>query len=266
MAKRINRKANKPRSRDKADSKSKSKTNHKLQAKSKPAVKAAGKSSGHSTEQSKTSKMKTQSKNVATSKGGASAASTGKKTVTKANGQPSKSLKKTSGVVKVSRQAKKSLGLPSLPVVVSVAGARPPQSEQPMSVDQLRKVKTGLTKRDLDKFRRLLLAKRAEIVGDVTFMQSDVCNKHDDGTLSHMPVHMADLGSDNYEQEFTLGLVESGRQLLREIDDALARMELGIYGVCMETGTPIGKSRLEAKPWAKYCVEAARQLERRRKG
>ena len=81
------------------------------------------------------------------------------------------------------------------------------------------------------------------------------------GDLSSMPIHMADIGTDNYEQEFALGLMESERKLLREIDEALGRIENQTYGVCEGTGKLIRKARLEAQPWAKYCVEYARMLE-----
>jgi RNA polymerase-binding transcription factor DksA len=72
---------------------------------------------------------------------------------------------------------------------------------------------------------------------------------------------MADLGTDNYEQEFALGLMDSERQLLREIDDALGRVEEGAYGICEGTGKSIPKARLEAQPWARYGVEYARMIE-----
>ena len=126
----------------------------------------------------------------------------------------------------------------------------------------MRKVKTGLTKKDLKHFRSLLLEKRAELVGDVAAMDM-ARSTAGGGELSHMPLHMADVGSDNYEQEFTLGLVESERRLLREIDEALVRIANGTYGVCVVSGTPIGKPRLEVQPWAKYCIEVARERERR---
>jgi RNA polymerase-binding protein DksA len=76
-----------------------------------------------------------------------------------------------------------------------------------------------------------------------------------------MPIHMADLGTDNYEQEFALGLMNSERRLLTEIDEALQRIEAGTYGICLGTGKPIPKARLEAQPWARYCVEYARKVE-----
>jgi len=76
-----------------------------------------------------------------------------------------------------------------------------------------------------------------------------------------MPIHMADLGTDNYEQEFALELMDSEIKLLREIDAALARISEGTYGICLGTGQPIPKARLEAQPWARYCVEYARMVE-----
>ena len=73
--------------------------------------------------------------------------------------------------------------------------------------------------------------------------------------LSNMPIHMADVGTDNFEQEFTLGLIETERQILREIQEALARIDDGTFGVCQGTGKPIPRVRLEAVPWAKYTIE-----------
>jgi RNA polymerase-binding transcription factor len=116
-------------------------------------------------------------------------------------------------------------------------------------------------KRDLEKYRTLLKAKRAELYGDVKTMRSDVLGNKSSGNLSNTPQHMADQGTDNYEQEFTLGLVEFERRLLSEIDEALGRIADGTYGICELTGRPISAARLQAKPWAKYCIDAARQLE-----
>jgi RNA polymerase-binding protein DksA len=132
-----------------------------------------------------------------------------------------------------------------------------------LTEDDLRKVKTGLTRKDLERYRQLLLQKRAEILGDVDSLQTDRDSKNPGGgNLSNMPLHMADVGTENYEQEFTLHLVESERALLREINDALMRVHSGTYGVCMETGAPINRARLDAKPWARYSIEVAREKER----
>jgi DnaK suppressor protein len=131
----------------------------------------------------------------------------------------------------------------------------------PLDSEALRKIKSPLSKAELRSYRQLLLHKRAEILGDMASMSRDALNS-DSANLSHMPIHMADVGSDHYEQELTLGLVESERKLLHEIDEALERIADGTYGVCQATGKPIGKPRLQAKPWAKYSIEAARELER----
>ncbi|MCC6683068.1 MAG: hypothetical protein IT445_19390 [Phycisphaeraceae bacterium] len=126
---------------------------------------------------------------------------------------------------------------------------------------KLKRVKTGLTRKDLEHFRALLIEKRGEILGDVDSLKSS--NSGGAGNLSNMPLHMADVGSDNYEQEFTLGLVEWERRLLNEIDNAIERIIKGTYGVCMQSGVPIPRERLEIKPWAKYSIEVVRDRERR---
>jgi len=128
-----------------------------------------------------------------------------------------------------------------------------------------RVAKTRLKPEEVDEFRELLLAKRKEIISDMGSLSEEVLrtNRQDAaGDLSLMPNHMADLGSDNWEQELSFGLIENERRLLREIDEALERIKAGTYGICMGTGRPIAKSRLLAKPWAKYCIEYAREQER----
>jgi len=130
-----------------------------------------------------------------------------------------------------------------------------------------RKKKVRLTKTEMEHFKEILLLKRREIIGSVNEMEDEALKKSRldaSGDLSSMPIHMADIGTDNYEQEFALGLMDSERKLLKEIDDALNRIEEGNYGICRATGKPIAKARLEAKPWAKYCVEYARKLEAKR--
>ncbi|MHB1158337.1 MAG: TraR/DksA family transcriptional regulator [Phycisphaerales bacterium] len=126
--------------------------------------------------------------------------------------------------------------------------------------------KTKMSKPELLHYRTLLLVKRAELIGDIDGMADSALRGKDTSNLSTMPLHMADVGSDNYDQDLMLGLMESERKLLREIDDALHRIAEGTFGVCQATGKLINKARLEAKPWAKYCIEAARELERNGNG
>ena len=116
--------------------------------------------------------------------------------------------------------------------------------------------------RDLEHFRGLLLAKRRELVGDMTSMEREALRSANGTNLSNLPLHMADMGTDNYEQEFTLGLVEKERGLLRELNRALAKIQDGTYGICEGTGKPINRPRLEAQPWARFSIEYARMMER----
>jgi RNA polymerase-binding protein DksA len=118
-----------------------------------------------------------------------------------------------------------------------------------------------LTPAEIMKFEALLLVKRSELLGNVSFMKNEAL-RGDDGDLSKLPIHMADLGTDNYDQEFTLGLMDSERKLVKEIDEALDRIDNGTYGICEGSGKRIPKARLEAIPWAKYCVEYASKLEK----
>lgn len=121
-----------------------------------------------------------------------------------------------------------------------------------------------MTSTNMKHFKQMLLEKRREILNNVYEIEGEALKKSRmdaSGDLSSMPIHMADIGTDNYEQEFALGLMDSERKLLREIDEALERIEKKTYGTCLGTGKPIPKARLEAQPWAKYCVEYARMLE-----
>lgn len=128
--------------------------------------------------------------------------------------------------------------------------------------DKPRKNQAGLTSRELEHFRDLLLAKRREILGDMSSMEREALRTSGATNLSTLPIHMADMGTDNYEQEFTLGLVEAERKLLREINHALSKIQDGSYGICEGTNQPINKPRLEVQPWARYGIEYAKRLER----
>jgi RNA polymerase-binding protein DksA len=124
----------------------------------------------------------------------------------------------------------------------------------------------SFTAQELESFRELLLIKRRELLRNVTEIQDGALNKNRQdasGDLSMMPVHMADLGTDNYEQEFALDLMDSERKLLLEIDEALARIQDKTYGICMGTEARISTARLKAQPWTRYCIEYARELEKR---
>ncbi len=142
----------------------------------------------------------------------------------------------------------------------------PPKPPQEIRLPTGRRLKKSpLSKTELKEFRQMLLAKRRALLGDMTHMEAEALRtnrQEGTGDLSKIPTHDADVGTDNFEQEFTLGLLESERIMLGEINEALERIDKGTYGICLGTGLAIGKARLKARPWAKYCIEYARLIEK----
>ena len=121
--------------------------------------------------------------------------------------------------------------------------------------------KSGLSPAEIEKFKADLWAKRNEILDNVTAMEIEALRR-DRSDLSNMPTHMADFGSDNYEIDNIIGIMDSERKILIEIDLALNRIDNNTYGICENNGEQIPKSRLEAIPWARYCVTCANLAEK----
>ena len=117
---------------------------------------------------------------------------------------------------------------------------------------------------ELEKFKELLLFKRNLLSGNVSSLELRALKRsrqQSSGDLSNMPIHMADIGSDNFEQEFTLGLIENEEEMLRAIDEALERIDDGTFGLCQSCGKPIRKTRLKAIPHARLCIGCQREEE-----
>ncbi|MCP4758792.1 MAG: hypothetical protein GY894_08290 [Planctomycetes bacterium] len=120
--------------------------------------------------------------------------------------------------------------------------------------------KSRLTAEDLKQFRELLLSKRREVLSALDAMETEAL-RTDSGETSNMPIHMADVGSDAYEQDLKLGISASERERIVEIDAALQRIVDGNYGICELSGKAIRKARLRAKPWARMTIDTAREQE-----
>jgi len=121
-----------------------------------------------------------------------------------------------------------------------------------------------MTKTELEAYRESLLALRNRHNGDVSHLTDEALRRTGGGAagnLSNMPIHMADLGTDNFEQEFTLSLLQNEEQLLDEIGAALERVGQGTYGRCEECQDEIPRPRLQAVPYTRYCVDCARKQE-----
>ena len=114
---------------------------------------------------------------------------------------------------------------------------------------------------EIKQFQTMLLVKLNNILGNVTSMETEALRRNR-SDLSNMPTHMADLGTDNYEIENIIGLMDSERKILLEINDSLNRIEGSTYGICENCGKQIPKQRLDAIPWTRYCVACATLLEK----
>ena len=111
---------------------------------------------------------------------------------------------------------------------------------------------------DMAKFKKILIEKRKSVQGHVNDLEEQALKRTRQdaaGDLSSLPDHMADLGTDNYEQEFNLGLLEGSAINLKDVDDALAKTEDGTFGACEYCSEEIPRGRLEMVPHARYCLK-----------
>lgn len=115
---------------------------------------------------------------------------------------------------------------------------------------------------DMNFYKERLLMIRARLRDDVTSM-TDAALHADGSENTTMPIHMAELGSDNFEQEFTLSLLVTEEDTLGMIESALARTENGTYGTCEECQGAIPKTRLNALPHTPVCVKCSATRESR---
>lgn len=123
-----------------------------------------------------------------------------------------------------------------------------------------------LKNEELESFRQVLLNLRARLRGDLDQMTDEALRRHQpdsSGNLSNVPLHMADVGTENYDQEFTLELIENEQGTLGEVHEALNRIDAGTFGRCEECGEPIARPRLQAIPYARHCIGCARAMEGR---
>ena len=124
-----------------------------------------------------------------------------------------------------------------------------------------------MDKRELEKFKKLLLRKREELTSSVNHITGDTrrqSQKEAAGDLSGYSIHMADMASDNFDREFSLNLASGERKTLLEIDEAFKRIDEKAYGKCLSCEKRISKRRLSAVPYAKLCLKCKKQEEEKR--
>ena len=116
-----------------------------------------------------------------------------------------------------------------------------------------------MKKAEMKVYKQRLLDLRARLRGDVSSMTDAALRKSgaEGAESASMPIHMAELGSDNYEQEFTLSLLASEEDRLEMIEAALQRIENGTFGLCVHCEKAVPKTRLNAIPYTPSCIKCA---------
>ncbi|SMO63484.1 TraR/DksA family transcriptional regulator [Fodinibius sediminis] len=125
-------------------------------------------------------------------------------------------------------------------------------------MDENKKKQSPFDAATLEHFRTLLQNKRKEAVNELNAIDQTVSNLNeaDDADYSSVAHHQGDVGTDVEEEEMYYQLMERTQKYIQQLDDALERIDNNTYGICMATGKPISKERLEAVPHTRYTIEA----------
>lgn len=125
------------------------------------------------------------------------------------------------------------------------------------------KERPALTPEDLVSLREALIERRtAKRQSILRLSGGDAADRPSGGgELSTTPLHLADLGTETFEQDRDLGLAERESQELSQIDEALDRIEDGSYGICESCEQPVNRERLEALPFARRCLPCQTKAE-----
>lgn len=126
-------------------------------------------------------------------------------------------------------------------------------------------MKKKLGKKELDNFKKIILKRKEEVLAEIEHISEDTLKKSQkdaSGDISGYTYHMADVATDNYDREFSLGLASDERKIIYELDDALKRVEEGTFGTCEDCQAPIAKSRLKVVPYARLCIKCQEKKEK----
>lgn len=123
-----------------------------------------------------------------------------------------------------------------------------------------------LPKKEAEFYKKLLLDKREELIGDITHISEETLKKSQkdaSGDISGYAFHMADMATDNYDREFSLGLASKERGILHDINFAIRKLQDGSFGICEMCKKPITKVRLKAVPYAALCLKCQQNREKK---
>ncbi|MBI3252097.1 MAG: TraR/DksA C4-type zinc finger protein [Candidatus Omnitrophica bacterium] len=125
-----------------------------------------------------------------------------------------------------------------------------------------------MDKKEAKIFKELLLKKKDALSKGIEHIAKDALKtsqRDAAGDLSAYSLHMADMATDNYDREFSLGLADNEQKILNRIDEALEKIDGGTFGLCELCGKKISKVRLKAVPYAELCVPCQEKQEKKKK-
>jgi len=118
-----------------------------------------------------------------------------------------------------------------------------------------------MTKQQLSAIKRVLLEKQKELSGDAQHLVGQALKCATERSATGNVADLADVGSDCFEQELELGLLENEQKALEEIHDALIRIETGSFGICEMCRKTLPSARLAAIPYARFCLGCKKEQE-----
>ncbi len=119
-----------------------------------------------------------------------------------------------------------------------------------------------MPQKKLEQYKKVLLKLKETYVHDINSMSKNPgASKEESTDVSGHVQHMADVATDMYDREFSLGLASTEREVLNKVDKALERIEQETYGICVECDKPIPVARLKAIPYVETCVKCQEKLE-----
>lgn len=127
-------------------------------------------------------------------------------------------------------------------------------------------MKKKLSKKELNEFKKLILKRKEEVVEELRHISEDTLKKsqkESSGDISGYTFHMADVATDSYDREFSLGLASTESELLYGLEDAFKKIEEGTFGICEDCKSNIAKTRLKAVPYARFCVKCQEKKEKK---
>jgi len=114
--------------------------------------------------------------------------------------------------------------------------------------------------RSKDSYRKRILKKRSEILKRLSKELNEGITKGPE--LKASPgSDLGDLSALSLDSHLSVSFVRRYSNMLRQIDQALARVDEGSYTICEECGEKIDKNRLEILPFAPYCIQCQRRME-----